>query len=419
MTRSGVFVRLVVLLTALGPAAMDVSAADGEATILNLPGHVTTDGIGLASRGQHVVVAWQATVMTADAEGGSQLFIARSHDGGATFEAPQRINRGAGFSAGGGEQAPRPLFVSDQELLVVWRASRDKQDVVQVSRSTDGGESFARAVPLHDPALSGYQGFHSAAVAPDGALHVTWLDGRNADGLKRSPHSAPRQDVYHASWRAGDAPVETPLEQDVCFCCKTATAISSDGSVLAAWRHIYPGHLRDFAFARATAGRFDQAIRVSEDGWELQGCPDDGAAMAVDGSGGVHLVWPTVIQEPKAEKRIFYGYSADGGNFAARVALPHLGGDTMSHPQITIVGDRLVVVWDENLDGRRQVAFAYGRVDDAGAPAFQPATALTADGRAAYPVAAPVGDDVIVAWTQTSGERTDTVIALRRLRLGD
>ena len=129
MTRSGVFVRLVVLLTALGPAAMDVSAADGEATILNLPGHVTTDGIGLASRGQLVVVAWQATVMTADAEGGSQLFIARSHDGGATFEAPQRINRGAGFSAGGGEQAPRPLFVSDQELLVVWRASRDKQDV--------------------------------------------------------------------------------------------------------------------------------------------------------------------------------------------------------------------------------------------------------------------------------------------------
>jgi hypothetical protein len=36
---------------------------------------------------------------------------------------------------------------------------------------------------------------------------------------------------------------------------------------------------------------------VSEDGWQINGCPDDGPSMAVDGSNRAHRIWPTVVHE--------------------------------------------------------------------------------------------------------------------------
>jgi hypothetical protein len=61
----------------------------------------------------------------------------------------------------------------------------------------------------------------------------------------------------------------------VCFCCKTAIASGPDGSVYVAWRHIYPPNVRDMAVARSTDGgrTFAPPVRVSTDGWALDGAP--------------------------------------------------------------------------------------------------------------------------------------------------
>ena len=89
-----------------------------------------------------------------------------------------------------------------------------------------------------------------------------------------------------------------PLTAGVCYCCKTAVAVGSEGNIHLAWRHVYPGNLRDIAFAtvegRASA---DGPQRVSEDRWMLQGCPDDGPAMGAEERGRVHIVWPTVVTD--------------------------------------------------------------------------------------------------------------------------
>ena len=65
----------------------------------------------------------------------------------------------------------------------------------------------------------------------------------------------------------------------------------------AAWRHVYPGNMRDMAFtvSRDGGATFAPPLRVSEDKWVLEGCPDDGPAIAVDGRSHVHLVWPTLV----------------------------------------------------------------------------------------------------------------------------
>ena len=74
--------------------------------------------------------------------------------------------------------------------------------------------------------------------------------------------------------------------------------------MFAAWRHVYPGNIRDIAFTASRDGgrTFAAPLRVSEDKWVLEGCPDDGPAMAVDANNRIHIVWPTLITEGAAEQ---------------------------------------------------------------------------------------------------------------------
>ena len=43
------------------------------------------------------------------------------------------------------------------------------------------------------------------------------------------------------------------LTGGVCYCCKTAAAATGD-AIYAAWRHVYPGNLRDMAFTMSRDG---------------------------------------------------------------------------------------------------------------------------------------------------------------------
>jgi hypothetical protein len=47
-----------------------------------------------------------------------------------------------------------------------------------------------------------------------------------------------------------------------------------------------------FTLSRDGGRTFASPIRVSDDHWVLDGCPENGPALAVDASRRVHLVWP-------------------------------------------------------------------------------------------------------------------------------
>jgi hypothetical protein len=211
---------------------------------------------------------------------------------------------------------------------------------------------------------------------------------------------------------------ETPrfLASGVCYCCKTSLVTGSDGALYAAWRHVYPGNIRDIAFTVSRDGgrTFAAPVRVSEDRWVIDGCPENGPSLAAAQDGRVHVVWPTLVpglangggSEPALG--LFYSVSADGRRFAERQRLPTEG--TPYHPQVAVNRRTglLFVVWDELRGGRRHAVAA---------------RAASSDGRfarealaspASYPVVAPAGDGFVAAWTDTSGPLSS--IRIRRLR---
>jgi len=373
----------------------------------------------IAAHGKTVAVAWGAT-----AEGKTDVFLALSRDEGATFGAPVRVNAVAGTARLGGELPPR-VAVTDDGIVVLWGA-RGTSTSIEIARSTDGGKSFGPATALQAPAAVGDRGWPSLSVGRDGLAHAFWLDHRGLaesratqkpaadhgkghgthDGVAMAQKSA----LYYASF-GKTAAAERSIAPGVCYCCKTATA-ASDRRVYAAWRHVFPGNIRDIAFASSSDGgrTFTPLARVSEDGWQIAGCPDDGPAMAVDRRGVVHLVWPTVIGSATPEGALFYATSSDGRTFSPRVRLQTLGSAHPTHPQIAVDGaGRVVVAWDERMEGRRLVA---ARVVSPAASPLAPIITLTDGESGQYPVLAATPTALLAAWA-SGGE--GSTIKVRRI----
>jgi hypothetical protein len=418
ITRAGCAGLLVVLLGFAGCRSGEATRAVGTAVdpparlAFAVPGR-SNSAPSVAAFGQKVAVVWSAS-----RDSGSDVYLSASSDGGATFSAPLRVNDVEGDARASGEQ-PARVVVDNKTIHVAWPSKRDGRSVIRYSSSTDGGKSFVQAVSIAGSDSPGLRGWESMALAYDGGVQVVWLDGRNA-GTGESHHQhgkapgsghmeSPRQDILHASWK-GDGPrTERTIATNVCFCCKTAIVTAGD-RVYAAWRHIYPGSLRDIAFARSTDNgqTFGEPIRVSEDGWKIEACPDDGPALAADGHGGVHITWPALVSGDTPRKGIFYSSFKDEQSFTPRVRLDSGEGDA-AHPQIAATfHTTTAVVWDERAGGARRIVLRTVKDDAPAAPQIFEGQGVS------YPVIASGEGYWIVLWS-AEGQDGHAVIEGRRI----
>ena len=385
----------------------------------------------IAASGHFAVVTWSA----ATASGSTDIFSSTSRDGGRTFAAAVRVNRVPGEANITGEQPPRVALVSrsagDPAIVIVWTARSAKGTRLMSARSNDGGQSYLTPSPVAGSDSPGNRGWQSTATTRDGDVVAIWLDHREVPP-RGAAHDGHQHGAPQASQADGVARAQLSklffgrlsmsgsaraLTGGVCYCCRTALATGNDGSIHAAWRHVYPGNIRDIAFTMSTDGgrTFTPPVRVSEDRWVLDGCPENGPAIAVDAERRVHLVWPTLVPgaTPASEPTLglFYATSRDGRTFTSRQRIPTEG--VPRHPQITL-GSRgdVVVTWDEQTKGGRRVALARGATHNGGTVQFLRQTIGNGE-RGVYPVAATAPDGIILAWT--SGQGTQTVIRTERL----
>jgi hypothetical protein len=387
----------------------------------------------ITASGSMVAVAFGAT--TPDGE--TDVYAAVSRDGGRSFATPTRVNaRPANLS---GEQPPAVALVArarhEPSMVVVWTSKSPDGTKLVSSRSDDGGKTFAAAVLVPGSDAAGNRGWESIATDRDGHVVAVWLDHRElasgghamamganhehatgAEGKTDAVAKAQRSKILFASL---DESAALPISGGVCYCCKTALAAGANsGGIFAAWRQVYPGNIRDIAFARSGDGgkTFTAPERVSEDNWMLDGCPENGPSLAVDSRERVHVVWPTLLpatdQSGEPTLALFYSASSDGRAFTPRARIPTEG--VAKHPQIAagFRGD-LFVVWDEQDGGTRRIAAARARTDGSGTVAFARRTLADA-GAAGYPMVAVAADADVVAWT--AGASGASMIRIARVR---
>jgi hypothetical protein len=418
------------VLAILSGLAAGMGAAPAAPTLLGVPGR-HNEGASIAAEGSFVAVTWAAQ----EKGDNPDVFVAVSRDGGATFASPVRVNREGGEAYVSGELPPRvaiarPASGSDPAVVVAWSA-RIANTEIRLARSHDGGKTFAPPTSLQAQDAPGDRGWHALALDARGEAHVVWLDHRGLAEDWSTPETEPAQTgneaagefaesmamaarsaiYYRAEGRPGSS--ERMLANSVCYCCKTAIAAGPDGALYAAWRHVYPGSIRDIAFiASKDGGRtFAAPGRVSIDNWQLDGCPDDGPAMTVGPDGRVHVVWPTVLDGPEPEGAIFHASSTDGRSFTPRTRIPTLGSPRPTHPVLTL--DRLgrvMVAWDEIQGGSRRVVARTIAFDRGGRATFGRAAVLGTGASASYPTLAMSSRGVLAAWTD--GVAPDARIAV-------
>src|SRR5262245_51743395 len=374
--------RLVInSLLALAVAfVVTVSGVNAQTAPRSVPAQVlavagrTNANVSLAVNGPLVVAVWAASLPA----GTTDIYAAVSQDSGATFAAPIRVNSKPGDARVNGEQPPRVAIRNrlnaSPEIVAVWTSKADAGGTIVSARSVDGGKTFGPTALVAE--APGNRGWENIAVDAAGGVHVVWLDHRElaqsgSMNHTEEHHTAPAESKKDAVDTAQHSKLYTAILSDaassraitggVCYCCKTALVATPDNGLYLAWRHVYPQNVRDMAFTASHDGgrTFSAPVRISEDRWQIEGCPEDGPALALDGRRQVHVVWPTLVNDGpdgRPSIGIFYGLSTTGQSFGVRQRVPTEG--VPHHPQIAVVRDVIYLAWDELKNGARQVVLA-------------------------------------------------------------
>src|SRR5215213_6074020 len=216
-----------------------------------------------------------------------------------------RVNGQPGAATAWRGDQPSIAVAPNGALYVLWTAQVEAGEThgtdIYLSSSTDGGQSFGSEVKVNDDKALGAHGMHSLAVAKDGRIYAAWLDERNVHAPTPSTkaeghHMESNRELYVAYSTDGGLTFSAnrKVASDACPCCKTALAVSADGTLYAGWRQVLPGNFRHIAVASSTDGgtKFTKPVIVSDDRWMLQGCPVSGPSLWVDtASGSLKVVW--------------------------------------------------------------------------------------------------------------------------------
>src|ERR1043165_5521543 len=276
-----------------------------------------------------VYVAWVEHRQNGEAD----VMLARFNDAGQSQGEPARVNPEAGRATAWRGDPPTVAASTDGVVYVGWTARAEPSSALAedlyLSASRDGGRSFAAPVKVNDDQRPVVHGMHSLAVAPDGRVYLAWLDERNVTQPRPSEvaeghHMESNRELFTAYSTDGGRTFSPNrrVAAGACPCCKTRLAVGPGGRLYVGWRQVLPGDFRHIAVASSTDGgeTYSQPVVVSDDRWQIAGCPVSGPALAVGADGALRVLWYSEGQA--GEAGLYWSESVDGGgNLPAARAL--------------------------------------------------------------------------------------------------
>lgn len=350
-----------------------------------------------------------------------------------SFAAPVTVPGSVGMSAVA-ESAGKVAFKRDGTVMALFgkRFMQEKNPyagAIYYTTSSDGGKNWTENQFLHSDTAHHYgRSFFDVKTLKDGELAAIWLDGRFGKTLKGSA-------LYFARTERGDGfSGERCLEKGTCECCRTNLLQDGDGNIHIAYRSImYPSTLtgkqvRDMAYiySKDNGQSFSAPQTLSEDHWQIEGCPHSGPSLAVTGQ-TVNGVWYTAGGTPG----VYFTKGGIGSGFEKRTLLSA----TARHPQmLTLPDGRTAVVFEENEPAKAQKEEKMNHGHTAMGAHHQPAglskivLTILKDGREEkrftisegqhidhHAVLSLVKNDILVAWTRA--EHGQSSIFYSRLRV--
>ncbi len=341
--------------------SMQVWAETSEPAVIFGPKHMTVHQVkGVV--GPSVQIDEQGVISAAWVEEDREtriILFARSEQPGGPIGRPVSVNQPTEHVYY--RQESPAVAVRGDEVFVSWSQTHpnitpDKpfSGELRLSRSMDGGRSFIPSILVNDDDQVVQHTFDSIQTAPNGALHMAWIDGREG---KKEPGTFVARSTDHGHTISKNL----KIDDDTCVCCRTAVATSAEGTVYVAWRKIFDGNLRETVVSRSMDGgeTFSPSVIVGDDRWVYPACPHRPASLGVDRQGRLYVVWYT--EGADETPAIYLAYSDDQGQtFSAKKQLNRSKGTFPDHPQMAVdPAGRIAVIWEEQSPVRREVVVSY------------------------------------------------------------
>jgi hypothetical protein len=213
---------------------------------------------------------------------GTTVYVARSTDEAKSFDAPVAVGELEKLALGR-RRGPR-IAVTDG-AVVVSAISHDSGNLI-AWRSDDHGRTWTGPVRVNNVDGSAREGLHAMAAGA-GQFYCTWLDLRSGSTEIFGARSDDGGQTWQANVRVYRSPGGT-----VCECCHPSVAFGPDDELHVMFRNSLDG-CRDMYLATSSDGgrTFPQVRKLGRGRWELDACPMDGGAVAVDADGAVITVW--------------------------------------------------------------------------------------------------------------------------------
>jgi len=330
--------------------AADASRATFRPIQISAPDVDAAEPVTASAPDGGVYVAW----VNHDANNQADVLLARFDNEGMAITSPVKVNPQAGVATAWRGDPPS-VAVADRSVYVLWTARVEldgkKGTDLYLSVSHDQGKTFDAATKVNDDRLPGAHGMHSLAVSNDGRIYVAWLDERNVRAPKPSTHAGghhmeSNRELFISSSLDGGKTFSAnrKVAENACPCCKTALAVSQDGTLYASWRQVLPGNFRHIAVASSTDGgaNFSPAVIVSDDKWMLQGCPVSGPSLSIDNNGILKVVW-YAAGEGEAPGLYFAETRDKGRTFSPRSLL--MQESVKGTPALAAGNDRAIAIW--------------------------------------------------------------------------
>ena len=364
----------------------------------------------LVSTADGAVLTWLAP----DGDGHALRF---STFDGERFSRPGTVVRGEDWFANWAD-TPGLAVLGDGSWLAWWLVRSGGPTYaydVRYAVSGDDGASWSQAATVHRDGTQTEHGFVSVFPDGDGA-GITWLDGRHTLEESR-PEAMPKAMTLrtaHVS-PSGGVTGSAMLDERVCDCCQTASAMTDAGPVVV-YRNRTADEVRDIHVVRRIDGEWTESRPVHADGWVIGGCPVNGPSVAARGD-DVAVAWFTMADAVPVVKMAL---SQDAGaTFPAPMRFSE--GSALGRVQVRALEHGWVLAWLDEGDNGSVLRMA--TFDANGRETSRRELAALAGGRASgFPALAVLPDDkLLAAWTamekDADGERTTrvrtSVVALR------
>lgn len=288
-------------------------------------------------------------------------------------------------------------------------------DVV-MAVSTDQGLSWSEPFSPHDDGTQTEHGFVSYFPFNGDQAGVVWLDGRETAGGDHGHDGHAHDHHHHGNGAmtlrtavvdaAGQVAEPALLDERVCDCCQTASAMTDAGPVV-----IYRGRsadeVRDIRIVRGLADGWTAPVKVHEDGWRIHACPVNGPAL-IASSEALIAAWFTLGADniPRVE----LVRSQDAGASFSHVAT--LGQErALGRVDLAWWQDGFVVSWLDQVDGAARLQLARfnrdGVLEDQ-----RELTTLDAGRVSGFPRLVNLNDQhLLMAWTEPGADGTQVRLA--------